>query len=175
MWTEGSYSPNCRKNKVNVLSDKEEEYYSEDNTSSFETDKSQTTSEKEIEKIENCLCQVNMITTDQELFIEIIDQIEDKETKAKYIRKVLEHQNTKPKPKTNLANSYKMKDIIQYYKKQEPATIQDLQIEIKQIKNQIDEIKLFTLNIDVRITNLENQKDTMTSETNEELELLYIV
>ena len=100
----------------------------------------------------------------------MIDQIEDKETKAKYIRKVLEHQNINPKPKNNLANSYKMKDIIQYYKKQEPPIIQDLQIEIKQIKSQIDEIKLFTHYIDVRITNLENQKVTMTSETNEELE-----
>ena len=58
-----------------------------------------------------------MITNDQELLIKMIDQIEDKETKTKYIRKVLKHQNTKPKPKTNLANSYKIKDIIQYYKK----------------------------------------------------------
>ena len=49
----GHIAPNCRKNKVNVLLDKEEEYYSENNTSSSETDKSQTTSEKEIEKIEN--------------------------------------------------------------------------------------------------------------------------
>ena len=64
-----------------------------------------------------------MITADQELFIEMIDKIDDKETKAKYIRKVLEHQNTKPKPKNSLANSYKLKDIIQYYKNQEPATI----------------------------------------------------
>ena len=71
----GHIAPNCKKQKVNVLSDKEEEYYSENNTSSFETDKSQTTSEKEIEKIENCLCQVNMIIADQELFIEMIDQI----------------------------------------------------------------------------------------------------
>ena len=111
-----------------------------------------------------------MITADQELFIEMIDKIDDKDTKAKYIRKVLEHQNTKPKPKNSLANSYKLKDIIQYYKNQEPATIQDLQTEIKQIKTQIEEIKLFTQNIDVRITNQEYKKDTMTSETNEELE-----
>ena len=79
----GHIAPNCKNPKVNVLSDKEEEYYSENNSSSSETDKSQTTSEKEIEKIENCLCQVNMITADQELFIEMIDQIEDKETKEK--------------------------------------------------------------------------------------------
>ena len=57
-----------------------------------------------------------MITANQELLIEMIDQIEDKEAKAKYIRKILEQQNTKPKPKTNLSNAYKMKDIIQYYK-----------------------------------------------------------
>ena len=90
-----------------------------------------------------------MLTADQELFIEMIDQIENKETQAKYIRKILEHQNTKPKFKNNLANSYKMKDIIQYYKNQEPARIQDLQMEIKQIKIQIDELKLYTQNIDV--------------------------
>ena len=45
-----------------------------------------------------------------------------------------------------------------------------MQTEIKQTKTQIEEIKLFTQNIDVRITNQENKKDTMTSETNEELE-----
>ena len=44
-----------------------------------------------------------------------------------------------------------MNDIFQYYKNQEPATLQDLQEEIKQIKAQIEEIKSFTQNIDVRI------------------------
>ena len=88
----GQIAPNCRKQKLNVLSDKKEEYYSKNNTSSSKTDKSQTksiTSEKKIDKIENCLCQINMLTADQELFIEMIDQIEDKEAKTKYIRKVL--------------------------------------------------------------------------------------
>ena len=126
----GHIAPNC-KNKVNVLSDNEEEYYSENNTTSSETDNYQTDPEKEIEKIENCLCQINMLTTDQELLLEMIDQIENKEAKAKYIRKVLEQQNSKPKPKINLSNAYQMKDIFQYYKKQEPATLQDLQEEVK--------------------------------------------
>ena len=106
----GHIAPNC-KNKVNVLSDNEEEYYS-NNTSSSETDKSQSNQEKEIEKIENCLCQINMLTTDQELLLEMIDQIEDKEAKAKYIRKVLEQQNSNPKPKINLSNAYQMKDLF---------------------------------------------------------------
>ena len=93
-----------------------------------------------------------MLTVNQELFIEMIDQIEDKEAKAKYIRKVLEQQITKPKHKNNLANSYKMQDNIQYYKNQEPTTIQDLQMEIKQIKTQIKDLKIYTHNINVRIT-----------------------
>ena len=166
----GHIAPNC-KNKVNVLSDKEEEeYYSENNSSSSESGKSQTDPEKEIEKIENCLCQINMLTADQEFLLEMIDQIEDKEAKAKYIRKVLEQQNSKPKPKINLSNAYQMKDLFQYYKKQEPATLQDLQEEVKQIKIQIEELKLFNQSMDTRITNLENQKDVLTSETNEDLE-----
>ena len=165
----GHIAQNC-KNKVNVLSDNEEEYYYENNTSSSETDKSQIDPEKEIEKIENCLCQVNMVTADQELLLEMIDQIEDKEAKAKYIRKVLEQQNSKPKLKTNLSNAYQIKDIFQYYKQQEPATLKDLQEEVKQIKIQIEDLKLFNQNIDTRITNLENQKEVLTSETNEDLE-----
>ena len=111
-----------------------------------------------------------MLTADQELLLEMIDQIEDKEAKAKYIRKVLEQQNSKPKPKVNLSNVYQMKDLFQYYKKQEPATLQDLQEEVKQIKIQIEELKLFNQNIDSRITNLEHQKEVLTSETNEDLE-----
>ena len=63
-----------------------------------------------------------------------------------------------------------MKDIIQYFKKQEPSIVQDLQMEIKQIKTQIDELKLYTHNIDVRITNLENKKETLTNQTYEEVE-----
>ena len=111
-----------------------------------------------------------MLITYQELLIEMIDQIEDKESKKKYIRKVLEQQNLKPKPKTNLSNAYQIKDIFQYYKQQQPATLQDLQEEIKQIKSQVEELKLFNQNIDIRITNLEHQKDVLTSETNEDLE-----
>ena len=96
-----------------------------------------------------------MLTADQELLLEMIDQIEDKEAKAKYIRKVLEPQNSKSKPKTNISNTYQMKDMFQYYKKQEPATLQE---EVKQIKIQIEELKLVNQNINTRITNLEHQK-----------------
>ena len=62
-----------------------------------------------------------------------------------------------------------MKDIFKYYEKQEPATPKDLQEKIKQIKSQIDELKIYTQNIDVRLTNLEYQKEVLTDETNEDL------
>ena len=94
----------------------------------------------------------------------LIDQIEDKEGKTKYIRKVLEQQNSKPKPKINLSNAYPMKDLFQYYKTQEPATLKDLQEEVKQIKVQIEEIKSYTQNIDFRLINLEKQKDNLSNE-----------
>ena len=114
-------APNCRKQKLNVLSDSEEDYYFEENTSTFsEYDNSQNKNlilEKEqnqTDKIENCLCQVNVLTTDQELLIEMKDQIEDKEvkSKAKYIRKIIE-QSSKPKPSIPLSNVYRFKDIMQ--------------------------------------------------------------
>ena len=59
----GHIAPNCRKQKINVLSDFEEEYYSEDsNSSSTESDNSQNEilekDQNKIDKIENCLCQV---------------------------------------------------------------------------------------------------------------------
>ena len=45
-----------------------------------------------------------------------------------------------------------------------------MQEEVKQIKFKIEELKLFNQNIDTRMTNLEHQKEVLTSETNEELE-----
>ena len=73
-------------------------------------------------------------------------------------------------PRVHEVNPGLNPSIFQYYKRQEPATLQDLQEEIKQIKAQIEEIKSFTQNIDVRISNLEHQKEVITSETNDDLE-----
>ena len=68
----GHIAPNCRKQKINVLFDFEEDYYYEESTSSsFEYDNSQNKNpilEKEqnqTNKIENCLCQVNILTANQ--------------------------------------------------------------------------------------------------------------
>ena len=63
-----------------------------------------------------------------------IDQIEDKEAKAKYIRKITE-QNSKTKNPLSLSNAYRFKDIMQQFEVHDPVTIQDLQLEKKTNKN----------------------------------------
>ena len=55
-----------------------------------------------------------MLTVDQELLIEMIDQIEDKEAKAKFIRKIME-QNIKTKNPLPFSNAYRFKDIMQQF------------------------------------------------------------
>ena len=84
----------------------------------------------------------------------MIDQIEDKEGKAKHIRKIME-QSSKSKKIVPLLNAYKFKYIMQQFEIQEPVTIQNLQIEIKQIKTQIKEVKTFTQNLEFKIQNIE--------------------
>ena len=63
---------------------------------------------------------------DQELLIEMIDHIDDKEEKAKFIRKIME-QKSKKKPNLQLSNAYKFKDIVKQFETQNSVTIQDLQ------------------------------------------------
>ena len=99
----------------------------------------------------------------------MIDQIEDKEAKAKYIRKIME-QNIKATKSLPLSNGYKFKDIVQQFEIQSPVTIQDLQLEIKQIKVQIEELKNFTQHLDFKIQNIENQKVSLTPQTSKDLD-----
>ena len=144
-------APNCRKQKINVLFYSNNEYYSKENTSSFSniSQNENLIPKKEKNstgKVENCLYQLNMLTADQELLIEMIYQIEDKEAKAKYIRKIME-QNTKTKNSLPLSNAYRFKDIVQQIEIQNLMKIQDLQIEIKQIKTQTEELKTLILSI----------------------------
>ena len=46
-----------------------------------------------------------MLTTDQEMLIEMVDHIEDKEAKARFIRKIIEKNNKNTLP---LSNTYKI-------------------------------------------------------------------
>ena len=48
--------------------------------------------------------------------------------------------------------------------------IQDLQYEVKQIKMQIEELKIFTQDIDLRLQNIENQEISLGNQTTKELD-----
>ena len=100
----------------------------------------------------------------------MIYQIEDKEAKAKYIRKIME-QSSKSKNYVSLSNAYRFKYIMQQFQVQEPVTIQDLQTKIKQIKIQTEELKDFTQHLDFKIQNIENQKAILTPQTSEDLDI----
>ena len=65
-----------------------------------------------------------------------------------------------------LQNTYKFKDIMKQFEIQKPITIQDLQIEIKQI----EELKVFTQDINSRLPNIENQEISLRNQTTKELE-----
>ena len=107
-----------------------------------------------------------MLTTDQEMLIDMIDHIEDREAKAKFIRKIMEKNNKNTLP---LSNTYKFKDVMKQFEIQNPVTIQDLKFEIKQIKMQIEELKIFTHSIDFKLQNMENQGIFVNNQTPEEL------
>ena len=53
---------------------------------------------------------------------------------------------------------------------QKLVTIHDLQIEIKQIRVQIEELKVFTRNMDSRIQNIENQEIFLNNQTTDEFD-----
>ena len=100
------------------------------------------------------------------MLIDMIDHIEDKEEKAKFIRKIMENNNKNILP---LSNTYKFKDVMKQFEIQNRVTIQDLQFEIKQIKMQIEELKIFTQSIDFKHQNMENQGISVNNQTPKEL------
>ena len=59
---------------------------------------------------------------------------------------------------------------MQQFEIQSPDTIQDLQLEIKQIKVQIEVLKNFTQYLDFTIQNIENQKVSLIPQTSEDLD-----
>ena len=70
----------------------------------------------------------------------------------------IKQQSTKPKSYLPIANIKRIKDVIEYFKDQEPAIVQDLQIELKEIKTQIEELKRFNQTMDYRISNQKIKK-----------------
>ena len=78
--------------------------------------------------------------------------------------------NIKTKNPLPVSNAYRFKDIMQQFEAQDPVTIQDLQLEIKQIKTQIGELKAFTQSLDFKLQNIETQGVSLTPQTSEDLD-----
>jgi hypothetical protein len=82
--------------------------------------------------------EINTLTREERIILELIDQIEDSEIKIKYLSQI----GQKDKIITNSIN-YNFTDVSNRFKKEKrPITVQDLQFEINNIKQEIKELKL---------------------------------
>ena len=78
--------------------------------------------------------------------------------------------NIKTKNPLLVSKAYRFKDIMQQFEVQDPVTIQDLQLEIKQIKTQIGELMAFTQSLDFKLQNIETQGVSLTPQTSKYLD-----
>jgi hypothetical protein len=100
--------------------------------------------------------EINTLTREERIIIELIDQIEDSEIKIKYLSQI----GQKDKIITNSIN-YNFTDVSNRFKKEKrPITVQDLQFEINNIKQKIKELKL-----DFKISNEQLVQEIITLKT----------
>jgi hypothetical protein len=79
-----------------------------------------------------CTCrkEINTLTREERIILELIDQIEDPETKIKHLSQI----SQKEKIITDSIN-YNFTDVSSKFKKEKrPTTVQDLQFDINNIK-----------------------------------------
>jgi hypothetical protein len=79
-----------------------------------------------------CTCrkEINTLTREERIILELIDQIEDPETKIKHLSQI----SQKEKIITDRIN-YNFTDVSNKFKKEKrPTTVQDLQFDINNIK-----------------------------------------
>jgi hypothetical protein len=152
----GHYKNNCKvKDKIkelniddklksqllNILSESdtesEELLQIDDNNTTSQDEYSDSSEENEIgfcfckdRNMYTCKKEINTLTREEIIILELIDQIEDPETKIKYLSQI----SQKKKIITNGIN-YNFTDVSNRFKKEKrPTTIQDLQLEINNIK-----------------------------------------
>jgi hypothetical protein len=86
-----------------------------------------------------CICtkEINTLTREERIILELIDKIEDPEIKIKYLSQI----SQKEKIISNGIN-YNFTDVSNKSKKEKsPITVQDLKFEINNIKQEIKELK----------------------------------
>lgn len=105
---------------------------------------------------------INVITREQELLLDLIDKIDDPESKKGYLLKLKETLGETPKSKKQ---TYDLREILDKFDKpQKEVSIQDLQFEINQLKTEVNQIK-----DQIRI--LEKRKAEPESDSDQELTL----
>ena len=116
-----------------------------------ETSKIEEKTRSEINEIENkektkLIKTINVISSkvDKQIFFDVIDKIQDEETQRNYLKNlknlILNEDSNKIQIKPT---QYSMDEIYNRFKKtQRPITIKDLEEEIKEIKIQINQLKL---------------------------------
>ena len=110
----------------------------EDSTSS---DSNNSSSQSSCDCVGNCLCQihqVNMISSENNFLIEIIENIPDQNLQKEYFKKFLEIQKQSNQKKLENNHDYSLKTVLdKFSNKPKTVGIQDLQHEISEIKLQI--------------------------------------
>jgi hypothetical protein len=84
-----------------------------------------------------CRKDINTITKEERIILELINQIEDPETKIKYLSEIVQKEKI-------IANdiNYNLNDVSKRFKQEKhPTTGPDLKFEINNIKQEIKELK----------------------------------
>ena len=121
-----------------------------------------SSSQSSCDCVENCLCQIkqiNMISSESNFLIEIIENIPDKGLQREYFKKYLEikKQSNNMNPENN--NQYNLKTVLdKFASKPKSIGIQDLQNEIRQIILQINSMIVQNEDLETRLKVLEKRK-----------------
>jgi hypothetical protein len=109
---------------------------------------------------------INTLTKEQKLIFELIDKIENPETKLEYLIKLGKTDHNIEKKNDN--NNYNFSDIMNMFKvEKRPITIQDLQSEINQTKQDIVQLKT-----DLKLSNEQIAQELISIRTEFANELL---
>ena len=141
----------------------------EDSSSS---DSNSSSSQSSCDCVGNCLCQihqVNMISSENNFLIEIIENIPDPNLQKEYFKKFLEIQKRSNQKSLENNNNYRLKTVLEKFSsKPKTVRIQDLQHEISEIKLQINTMLVQNEDLDLRLKALEKGKGQIEESKEEE-------
>ena len=125
---------------------------------------SQTSSDQEECVKGNCNCRpknINVISQDQELVLDILRKIEDEKTKQD-LYEVFKKSIVKPESK-KIVNPYNLNEILNRFNQQSPkeVSIKDLHDEVRQYRKEIKDLRQFT---SLGLSHLQGQINRITND-----------